>query len=597
MQTSKLPNVNKPVLGLQHIYIFNSINHTNFNYHYYSSYSSSRLGFKNFNHSSPISSFNNDVLNTYLVKGKETLDITRITAYNDDNISTDISAQLSLFYINKNKIKIPSKVEYVIRKYVSRKLLKEIHKDIDVAVEMCLLFTTQLNSTYFELLYDPKSKGWKSLKAEYLRDFLCLSPMTYKNVITALEHPLTKGAILECDYLSIIGEKNYYYRLGQAYIGKGIVSYELRTKEAKNLLNKHCFRTLSEAQDNPVCQNLITFYNDITLPTIDQIKKEGDRLIKLNYTTKKGKKLTKLNKHSRSYFKNPEKLSFVDDAIEIYQYLTDNGILIPTVGSEASGGRIVDSFTLMPSWIRSLVKVNGKLHVECDIICFHPNIAIQSYGGSKSYLTHGDIGLELGIDANLVKVEHLSFFNKEVWQMKESPLFEYYQKHEPQMLNTIITEKYKSEYKHKITSRRLFAKEVEVMTKVIQELNKEGIYVGYIYDALVCYPNHAQRLKEVMDEVILEYGIKTTAKLSSEKKHIIDECINVEANTINFSDSIKAMILKKSESGEKLNFVDANIIFGKDDTIKDRVIKIYDERNPQACYVTQSYILGSAHLS
>ncbi|WP_264566290.1 hypothetical protein [Flavobacterium sp. N3904] len=460
----------------------------------------------------------NDVLDNTFLKDKEVLDLSRVTAYNDDNITTDISAQLSLFVINNNRIKIPSKVEYVIRKYVSRKLLKEIHKDVEVAIELCLLFCTQLNSTYFDIKNGSQPNGWKSLRAEYLRDFLSLNPLTYKKVITALEEPLKKGAILECDHISIIGEKNHFYRLTPPYLGKGIVSYDLKTKEAIALLNKHYYRVLGEAKKNPICENLIRFYQDISLPTMDQIKKEADRLIALGYVTKKDKKLTKLNKHARSYYKNHKELSFMEDAIEIFEYLTDNGLLIPTVGGEASGGRVVDSFTLMPSWIRNLVLINGQAHIESDYSCLHPNIAIALYDGSTSNLTHSDLGSELNIEVKMVKNEHLSFFNKQFWQMKQSPLYSYYQQNEPRMLQNVIAEKYSSQYKHKITSRRLFAKEVEVMTAVIQQLNKEGIFVGYVYDALFFHPDYAKRVKEVMDTIIQQYAIKTIAKLSNDEK-------------------------------------------------------------------------------
>ncbi len=206
---------------------------------------------------------------------------------------------------------------------------------------------------------------------------------------------------------------------------------------------------LSDSTDNIICKNLINVYGDITLPTKEQILKEAKRLIKFEggYFTEKQKKLTFLNKHSRDYFKDSDKRSFVEDAVEIFEYLTDNGLMIPSAGGEESGGRIVDSFTLMPSWIRNLVKYKGKILIECDYKALHPNIAIKLYGGNKGYITHGDIALELKDDVN-VKVEHLSF-NKEVWQMKQSPLFEYYQKHEPKMIQNIINEKYSSEYKHK----------------------------------------------------------------------------------------------------------------------------------------------------
>lgn len=499
-------------LLLSNLYYFDSNYQLDDNYSY-----ASLLGKFNSSYKSSYL-FINDVLDNTFLKDKEVLDIPKVTAYNDDNITTDISAQLSLFVINNNRIKIPSKVEYVIKKYVSRKLLKDIHKDVEVAIELCLLFCTQLNSTYFDIKNGSQPSGWKSLRAEYLRDFLSLSPLTYKKVITALEEPLKKGAILECDHVSIIGEKNHFYRLTPPYLGKGIVSYDLKTKEAKALLNKHYYRVLGEAKKNPICENLIQFYQDITLPNMDQIKKEAERLIALGYVTKKNKRLAKLNKHGRAYYKNHKELSFVEDAIEIFEYLTDNGLLIPTVGGEASGGRVVDSFTLMPSWIRNLVLVNGKTPVESDYSCLHPNITITLYDGSTSYLTHSDLGLELNIDVKTVKKEHLSFFNKEVWQMKQSPLYPYYQHNEPRMLQNVIAEKYNTQYKHKITSRRLFAKEVEVMTAVIQQLNKEGIFVGYVYDALFFHPDYAKRVKEVMDAVIQQFGIKTVAKLSNKEK-------------------------------------------------------------------------------
>lgn len=461
------------------------------------------------------SSLINDVVIYDEVISKESIDITRDTECFDDNITTDICTQFPLFFINRNIIKIPKKVEYVLKRFVPKGLLKEIHPDINVAVELCLMFTTQLTSTYFEGIDNPEKEGWKSLHAEYLREFLSLNSMTYKDVITALEYPTEKGAIIECDHISIIGEKNFFYRFGEAYVGKGIVSYHLQTKEAKRLLNEHFIRVSGRSQSNPIVQNLIQFYEDVSLPTIDQIWEEGDRLRKSNYKTKKGKLLKKLGNHSRSYFKN--QYSFIEDSIKIFNYLTEDGLMYPDVGSEKSGCRIIDSFTLMPSWIRQMIKVNGEAIVEADYSCLHPNIAIGLYSGSQDYLTHGNLALAMNTDVNIIKVEHLSFFNKKVWQMKESPLHKYYEENESNMLRNIISEKYSSEFNHKITSRRLFAKEVEIMTEVVEVLNKEFIYVGYVYDALFCHPFDANRVKEVMDSVIVKQGVKTTAKLSNDK--------------------------------------------------------------------------------
>ena len=64
----------------------------------------------------------------------------------------------------------------------------------------------------------------------------------------------------------------------------------------------------------------------------------------------------------------------------------------------------------------------------------------------------------------------------------------------------------------------MFEKEVEIMTDVITQLNKENIYVLYIYDALGCFPNHSERVEQVLNETVLKHGVKTTAKLSDDEK-------------------------------------------------------------------------------
>ena len=66
----------------------------------------------------------------------------------------------------------------------------------------------------------------------------------------------------------------------------------------------------------------------------------------------------------------------------------------------------------------------------------------------------------------------------------ESPLFGYYSKHEPDMLQQIYNDK--KEHGYKITSKKMFKLEVEIMTEVIKYLNSVGVYVLYVYDALLC---------------------------------------------------------------------------------------------------------------
>jgi len=414
----------------------------------------------------------------------------------------------------QNLIHIPAKVEYSLSR-VSKKLLKNVHEDIEVAIELCLLFLSLLTSTYFTWINGENEEGWKSLKSDYLRELFKVEANTYKAIREVLEIGLKSGSIIECDHESARGIKCYGHRLGENYLGKGVKKYELKTELAKELWKKNQERIYNQSVENIICSNLIEFYPSLKLPTYDEAYNRSKELVKNGYTTKKGKQLKSFGKHSKTYFSDHTKYSFIEDGLKIYHYLTDEGLNIPSVGSEHSGYRIVDSLTLMPSYIRKMITINGLPLVECDFVCLHPNIAISIYGGEAEYLTHQKIAEELSIELKKVKVEHLSFFNKHPKVMEKSPLYQYYMKNEPEMMKGIINEKYQNKRKYKITSQIMFEKEVRIMTDVIQVLSKEGIRVGYVYDALLCHPNNASRVKEVMDDIVLKHGVKTTAKIGT----------------------------------------------------------------------------------
>ena len=427
----------------------------------------------------------------------------------------DFYTNLPLFSGTIDTIKIPNKVEYAIKRHIPKKFLRSIHPNIDVATELCLLFLSQLTSTYFTWKDGSNIDGWKSLKAEYIRELVFIEPNTYKKIREALETKLWDGPILECDYVSERWAKCYNYRLGSNYIGKGISSYVLKTPEVKQLNTKNRQRQFKSAVSNTIARNLIILYSMIELPWEEEIMKNSKELVKNGYKTKKGKTLTLLNKHSKGYFKDHENRSFVEDNLTTYNYLTEGGLMIPTIGSAESGGRVIDSLSLMPGFIRNMIKIEGKPIVECDYSCLHPNIAVGLYGGSDGYITHQKVAEETGIDLATIKREHLSFFNKHPKQMEKSPLFEYYTKKDTQLMKNLINEKYNSKRKYKITSEKMMSKEVRIINDVIQVLNQEGIYVGYTYDALFCIPDQAPRVKSVMDEQAKKHGVMTNAKISS----------------------------------------------------------------------------------
>jgi hypothetical protein len=436
----------------------------------------------------------------------------------------DIYTQFAtLFFKNQNTISVPTKVKTLIERDLPKNILDKIHgqdktvANRKVAVELCLLFLSQLSSTHRNIKNGSSPNGWKSLRAAYLRQLLRINAKTYQYVKDALLYEYEKGSILEC-WNYVVDKHSTKYRLGAAYRSKGFVPYKLQSVKVQGLFKKSCQRKLVVANGNTICINLLEFYKSIVLPTEDEILIEAKRLVKIGLPNKKGKMLIFNNKKGKAYYQNPDKLVFVEDSLKVFEYLTKNGLLIPRPGNEKSGGRIVDSLTLMPGWIRKLIKINGLSVAEADYSCLHPNIAMSLYGGSTRNLKHTDLCKEtedekIKEELALVKKEHLSFFNKTVWQMKQSPLFDYYHKQESSMLHAIIEEKNSSAFEHKITSRRLFAKEVQMMTEVVSRLNEEGIFVGYIYDALFFDPAFSQKVIEVMNEVAVDLSVFTTADL------------------------------------------------------------------------------------
>lgn len=432
-------------------------------------------------------------------------------------------AQLSLLFPNVNSILIPKKVEYNLKKYVSKSLLRDIHPDINIAIEKCLVFLSNLASTYYT------DNKWKSLHSTKLHEQLKNgndNTYYYKKVIKALTVGTKKdGSIINIkkskdDIESYeIGIQTKQYKLTNTYLKAGLTEYIIKDDGIIQNRNKIFYKALVEANENSIVSNLFKLYPSIDLPSKEEILKEGKRLAKSGYTTKSGKKLTIRNKHKDSYWNDAKKRSFVEDNIELFSFLTKRGYMIPVAGKHTSGGRVVDSFNLMPSWIRKMVKVNGENIVESDYSAMHPNLAMTIYNGSSKHINHRNVAGYLDIHINKAKKENLSFFNKpyspskktaEKGSMKASPLFDYYLENEPAMLNKIKEDKINNGYKS--TTYKLFRLEVEVMTEVIKRLNNADVYVMYVYDALYCSKGDYKLVSSTMNQVVKEMNINTMVK-------------------------------------------------------------------------------------
>ena len=178
----------------------------------------------------------------------------------------------------------------------------------------------------------------------------------YKHVLNALFYTTkTTSPVFEC-FKNTAGKdsylKNYYskrYRYHTSKRTKKLSTYKLKFYENIQQRRNHFLEELSTANNNIICKNLIQTYAKISLPNETEIEAQGKYLEKQKYRTKKDKLLTRLKGKSKEFYSNCEERSFVEDNIKQFNYLTKFGFIIPKSGDSKSGGRVVDSFNLMPS--------------------------------------------------------------------------------------------------------------------------------------------------------------------------------------------------------------------------------------------------------
>jgi hypothetical protein len=423
----------------------------------------------------------------------------------------DNNVTLPIFFGECKILQIPKGIRRRIKR-LPKGILKKIDFNKDMAVEKCFIMISNLTYTVFE-----DEDYWKGLSSKILNQQFKKGPdntFVYKNIIEALKYETNSTyPIIDCKKNSNNTEtyrENYYakqYRLNSSSKNIALEPYQIKFEDNIIIRENHSLKQFNKANSNVIGQNLIKVYDQITLPPRDEILNHAKKLVKENYKNKKGKKLTFLNKKSKSYYSSPEQRSFVGDNIKLYEFLVGSNFMIPKIGDFKSGGRVVDSFNLMPSWIRSLVKINNEEIIELDFKALHPNIAFSIYGEPKHQITHEYVAKALSKPLYEIKIQHLSFFNKRVEDMKKSILYDFYYKREKVMLENIIREKKK--YGYKKTSQQLFKKEVIIMSDIIYELSGLGIYVLYVYDALYCRQTHEKTVTKIMNRVIKKHNVFT----------------------------------------------------------------------------------------
>jgi hypothetical protein len=441
---------------------------------------------------------------TPIFTGNSTANIAFESTYND--------VALPIYFGEYRTIQIPKGIRGRIKK-LPKTILNNIDYKKEIAVEKCLVMASNLTYTVFQ-----DKDYWKGLSSKILhKQFNKGSDNTfvYNKIIKALKYETdSTDPIIECklneNNQETYQEGNYskQYRLTESSRNKNLELYEIKHPEILSKRKTHYFEQVKLASKSKIGKNLIEVYGKITLPSEKKILQHAKNLIQKNHKNKKGKKLTFLNKKPRSYYSNPDQRTFVEENIKLFNYLVGVNFIIPKTGDFKSGGRVVDSFNLMPSWIRELVKIDNEELCELDFKTLHPNIALYLYGKPKTQITHEYVAEALEKPLREVKIEHLSFFNRRVEDMKKSILYEFYYKTQIEMLENLILEKLESGYKR--TSQKLFKKEVSIMSDIIEQLNKLDIYVLYVYDALYCKKSDQKIVTEIMNRIIKNHGVLTT---------------------------------------------------------------------------------------
>jgi hypothetical protein len=430
--------------------------------------------------------------------------------------------------LEKPSVLIPSKLKSAV-KLIDKQTLKEIHKDSKTAREFILYFCSFIYPKTNDVQEDTKGCPLSSKLLAKL-----LAPAPYLKIVEAcLKGTPLKGPFVKRENYRA-GHHSYLYSIAPCYEKSFLMKHTFKSETVKKAFVRNILNQFKSRLDNPIITNLLAVYSNLELPEPLVVLNGGIKKSKEpDYRTNKGKKLHHLNKNPKSRFKHRadfDLAAFVEDHLKLYKKLTIPHLRIPSIQSKYAGGRVTDSITLMPSWIRGLFKINGEFLTECDFTALHPNIIMSLYGGRKQYLDHKELAKEMGEMKNLqepeklanlplFKTQHLAFFNSWEELMKDAhpDLWTYYTAKEPEMMAVLLSEKKERGYKH--TSLRMFTKEVEIMTEAIRRLNEEGIYVLYVYDALLCQQSHKETVVRVMNEVAEAHEVfaRTKAKnLASE---------------------------------------------------------------------------------
>ena len=315
-------------------------------------------------------------------------------------------------------------------------------------------------------------------------------------------------------------EKNYskghhcrLYSLNEKYLNDLWSTYRFTSRFSKFLFKRIYKLSLDAIYRDKLAKLQYEELLNITAPRISDVVRRGIELIQAGYTYK-GKKLAFSGNDRDNYY-------YVTDAVDQLSLYWSDGKLIE--GSIYCGNenckRVATAFNLLPKWVREMFTVKGKPIKGVDYSCLHPNIVASLVDDGD--ITHDKVSKYLNIPRHKAKIEHLSFFNRPVYGMYhkgkkcyfkgmcDSPLFKYYKDKHPDLLEYVLT--HKKQYGYKGLCRLLFSIETDIALYVCQQCKKLGIRCFYVYDGFYTAEDDVYILKEVMEEALKRFKVRTYA--------------------------------------------------------------------------------------
>lgn len=381
---------------------------------------------------------------------------------------------------------------------ISKKKLKTINQDTDLAKDVLFKILSNLSFTYYRAKESNdfyEIQGYKQLHNKILQEQIQLSSKTY---VLALKLLISEG-LIEKGRNYRKGVRSNEYRLINIFFTGKLSKYEYKSNHIKEVNLNFVKGQLGDMFTNPIAKNELLNYHLIQFPNEVQVKEHLIKKAKEGYTNKQGKRLVYLNKRNRDNFKD---CVFVEDYIQQQKYL--QRLIFPII---SDNGRVYTAFNLTPTVIKDIITIFDSPITEIDYCSIMPNVLQNIYGGkNQEEITHDKVANILGISRDKAKLAHLTYFNLEVHKMRFNPVNKYYMENEPEMMRNILKCKENNGYKQ--ISRNYFKAEVELMNKNVVDAD---FVILYCFDAFYVMEKDANKCRSIMNKNSKLFGYHTTA--------------------------------------------------------------------------------------